>query len=131
VIGGLFPEFTYGTSSALLGRSVNPGQADLASGLALTVVAALIFAVHFGMDYMIDKRLNLKNPLMHKIFNTFGLFTSGFILFGSLITFVIALASSSASSLSRPGATLAVVLAAVPVWVYYLVQSMMAMRRER
>lgn len=130
-IGAVFAGFVYAEKV-----SAKIWQADLQSGVIMTVIGLVVFLIHFGMNYLIQTAEEKRGTITSKLFVSTGLAISSILFFFTLFGFVMEIVSYAAngakSSLgSRPGASLAVLLAALPVWAYYTVRMMMMVRKEK
>lgn len=129
ILGSIFPDFVY--VRALANSAVN----DLQVGLILAMFAVIVYAVHWGIAYVIETKAERKGTLVTKLFMGLGLVFSGMFFFGSLLAVILEVLayvqqSSGAMVSSRPGSTLAVLLATLPVWVYYILCTLEIVRHE-
>lgn len=129
VLGVVFPDFVYGRAASTM--QVN----DLQVGIILFMFAVIVFAVHWGVAYIVETKAERKGTFITKLFTGSGLVISATIFFGSLLMLILQVLayvqqSSGATVTSRPGSTLALLLATLPVWVYYIMNTLAIVRHE-
>lgn len=128
ILGSIFPDFVYG-------RAVSAQVNDLQVGIVLAMFAVIVFSVHWGIAYIIETKAERKGTLATKLFTGMGLVVSGLFFFGSLLMLILEVLAyvqqrSGAVVLARPGSTLALLLATLPLWVYYILRTLEMVRHE-
>ncbi len=124
VMGSLFVDFVY--KSTRYGSSVDAmRQSDLQTGLILFVLAMVIYLIHWAFSYLIELPEERKGTVITKVMNTFGLFVTSFIFYGSLILFVFELISGG-----RSGGTLSWVLGSFSFWLFYALKVVWVVKNE-
>lgn len=129
ILGAVFPDFVYGRAASSM--QIN----DLQVGIILVMFAAIVFSVHWGLAYIIETKAERKGTFITKLFTGTGLVISAAIFFGSLLMLILQVLtyvqqSSGATVSSRPGNTLALLLATLPIWVYYVMNTLTIVRHE-
>jgi magnesium-transporting ATPase (P-type) len=110
------------------GAGVSTQGSGIAMGIALIVVSAVIYFVHWVLAYMVENNIERKGTLLSKLFVVAGLLLGGTVFWFSFVSLVMSLvAFSGGSSVSS---ALALMLAAIPLWGYFLVKGWLMLRHE-
>lgn len=115
LFGALVPSFVYASSTA--------AGSEFQTGLVLSMFAVILFAAHWAMAHVIETPAEKKGTFVSKIFTVLGLTISGIAFFVNLLILlleVLAFVQTKYSqTLVHPGASLAALIATVPVWGYF------------
>lgn len=135
VLGALFPTFTYQVSASASSSAMSSLSAtDLRNGITMILIGLLIFAAHWGMNYYIESKGERRGTLVTKMFSGIGLALSSvafFVALSSLTSGVIEFIQKGASTYGvKPGGALALMMAAFPLWIYFVVRSWWLVRNE-
>lgn len=129
-LNGLFGSFgstTYGYGMMFRGGAVSQ-TSDLAMGFILLVVSAIIYFVHWVLAYMIENKVEKRGTLLTKLFLVAGLVVGGVIFWFSFISLVLSLVAVAGGA--GIGGALALMLAAIPLWGYFLVKGWLVLKHE-
>jgi hypothetical protein len=121
---GLFEGFAY--SKSRFSAATTTSSDDLRTGLILVVLAALVYGIHWGMLFVVERATERKGTMVSKLFNIAGLFMTSIFLFTSLFIFVFAVVGQS-----TPGAVLAWIIGVLPFWVAYALKTVMMVKMEK
>lgn len=127
-IGTLFSSFVYPAYS----RSATN---DFQIGIVLVMFATVVYATHWGFNYILETKQERKGTFITKLFWGLGLALSSLFLFGSMLALIFEVLSfvqsSSIYSSVRPGGSLSLLIATMPVWGYYAFKTVRAVRHEQ
>lgn len=102
------------------------GGSDLALGVILIVLAAVIYFVHWAIAFTIENKFERKGTVLTKLFLGTGLVISGLIFWGSFISLVTGLVGGNLYL----GGSLALMLSSAPLWGYFMLRGWLALRHE-